>query len=153
MNYLVIDQGTSSTKALLFNATGQILHQNRIKCLLEKPKPFHVEVDPLCILENIKELFREMVDASEKPGIKCAGIAIQRSTFLFWEKETCKPVTPAISWQDCRATNITNSFQSYEKKLWSITGTPLSAHFGGPKFLHMIQKNKKLAARIDQGEL
>ena len=153
MNYLVIDQGTSSTKAFLFNATGQILHQNRIKCSLKEPKPFHFEINPLCIIDDIKSLFREMVDFSGKIGISCAGMAIQRSTFLFWEKETCKPVTPAISWQDCRATNITNSFQSYEKKLWSITGTPLSAHFGGPKFLHMIQKNKKLAARIEQGEL
>ena len=153
MNYLVIDQGTSSTKAFLFNARGEILHQKRIKCSLKKPKPFHVEVDPLCILEDIKVLFKEMIDVSEKPGITCAGIAIQRSTFLFWEKETCKPVTPAISWQDCRASNISNSFQSYRKKLWSITGTPLSAHFGGPKFSYMIQKNKKLEARIKQGEL
>ena len=56
MNYLVIDQGTSSTKAFLFNASGQILHQNRIKCSFEKPKPFHVEIDPLIILEDIKEL-------------------------------------------------------------------------------------------------
>ena len=97
MNYLVIDQGTSSTKAFLFNARGQILHQNRIKCSVEKPKPFHVEIDPLIILEDIKELFREMVDVSGKSTITCAGMAIQRSTFLFWEKETCKPVTPAFS--------------------------------------------------------
>ena len=64
MNYLVIDQGTSSTKAFLFNARGQILHQNRIKCSVEKPKPFHVEIDPLIILEDIKELFEDMVNVS-----------------------------------------------------------------------------------------
>tara|TARA_B100000214_G_C23974296_1_gene631891 strand:- start:9467 stop:10876 length:1410 start_codon:yes stop_codon:yes gene_type:complete len=153
MNYLVIDQGTSSTKAFLFNARGQILHQNRIKCSVEKPKPFHVEIDPLIILEDIKELFIEMVDVSGESTITCAGLAIQRSTFLFWEKETCKPVTPAISWQDCRASNISNSIKSYRKKLWTITGTPLSAHFGGPKFLYMTQNNKKLASKIEQGEL
>ena len=51
-----------------------------------------------------------MVDVSGESTITCAGLAIQRSTFLFWEKETCKPVTPAISWQDCRASNISNSF-------------------------------------------
>ena len=153
MNYLVLDQGTSSTKAFLFNDSGKILHQNRIKCSLKKPKPFHVEIDPLIILEDIKELFEEMVNVSGKSAITCAGLAIQRSTFLFWEKETCKPVTPAISWQDCRASNISNSFQSFGKKLWSITGTPLSAHFGGPKFLYMTQNNKKLASKIEQGEL
>ena len=153
MNYLVIDQGTSSTKAFLFNASGQILHQNRIKCSLEKPIPFHVQMDPLIILEDIKKLFIEMVHVSGNSTITCAGLAIQRSTFLFWEKETCKPVTPAISWQDCRASSISNSFQSYSKKLWTITGTPLSAHFGGPKFLYMTQNNKNLASKIEQGEL
>ena len=60
MNYLVIDQGTSSTKAFLFNATGQILHQNRIKCSLEKPIPFHVQMDPLIILEDIKKTNRDL---------------------------------------------------------------------------------------------
>ena len=69
MSYLVIDQGTSSTKAFLFNASGKILHQNMIKCSLKKPKPFHVEIDPLIILEDIRELFEEMVNKSGKSAI------------------------------------------------------------------------------------
>jgi len=153
MNYIVIDQGTSSTKAFLFNTDGKILHKNRIKCLLHKPKPFHVETDPLLILKDIKKLFKEMVDVSGKSTIICVGMAVQRSTFLFWEKESCIPVTPALSWQDCRASNIAENYQSYGKKLWSITGTPLSAHFGGPKFLHMIQQDNRLAALTKRGEL
>ena len=43
MNYIVIDQGTSSTKGFLFNSSGQILHRKRIKCVLKKPEKFHVE--------------------------------------------------------------------------------------------------------------
>ena len=153
MNYIVIDQGTSSTKAFLFNTDGKILHKNRIKCLLHKPKPFHVETDPLLILKDIKKLFKEMVDVSGKSTIICVGMAVQRSTFLFWEKESCIPLTPALSWQDCRASTIAENYQSYGKKLWSITGTPLSAHFGGPKFLHMIQQDNRLAALTKRGEL
>ena len=45
------------------------------------------------------------------------------------------------------------AFNHIGKKLWTITGTPLSAHFGGPKFLYMTQNNKKLASKIEQGEL
>ena len=153
MNYIVIDQGTSSTKAFLFNTDGKILHQNRIKCSLHKPKPFHVETDPLLILKDIKKLFKEMVDVSGKSTIICVGMAVQRSTFLFWEKKSCIPVTPALSWQDCRASNIAENYQSYGKKLWSITGTPLSAHFGGPKFLHMLKKHPSLRRKIKRGEL
>ena len=86
MNYIVIDQGTSSTKAFLFNANGQFLHTNKIKHSFYRPKKFHVESDPSIILNAIKLLFQEMVRTSGKTKIHRAGLAVQRSTFLFWEK-------------------------------------------------------------------
>ena len=54
MNYIIIDQGTSSTKSFLISPTGEILHSNKAKYKLERPKPFHVECDPLIILNDIK---------------------------------------------------------------------------------------------------
>ena len=153
MNYIVIDQGTSSTKAFLFNAHGQFLHTNKIKHELYRPKQFHVESDPSIILNAIKLLFQEMVRTSGKTKIHRAGMAVQRSTFLFWEKKTCKPVTPALSWQDSRAYGIAEEFKEFGEKLWEITGTPLSAHFGGPKFLHLIRKDQALKRRINNGDL
>ena len=113
MNYIVIDQGTSSTKAFLFNAHGQFLQSNKIKHELYRPKQFHVESDPSIILNAIKLLFQEMVQKSGKTEIHRAGLAVQRSTFLFWEKKTCKPVTPALSWQDSRAYGIEKEFKEF----------------------------------------
>ena len=153
MNYIIIDQGTSSTKGFLFNSCGQILHRERIKCVLNKPEKFHAESDPDIILRDIKELFHKMVNLSGDSKIEHTGISIQRSTFLFWEKSTCRPVTPAISWQDCRASDISKNLQSYKRKLWSITGTPLNAQYGGPKFLHMLKKHPSLRRKIKRGEL
>jgi len=153
MYYIVIDQGTSSTKGFLFNSKGSILHKNRIKHKLYKPKPFHIESDAIEIVCAIKQLFKEMIDASDKTPIRKAGISVQRSTFLFWEKKTKKPVTPAISWQDSRAKNIIKIFEKYRNQLWDITGSPLSAHFGGPKFYYFIKNNKKLKRRIENGEI
>jgi len=153
MNYIVIDQGTSSTKAFLFNAHGQFLHTNKIKHALYRPKQFHVESDPSIILNAIKLLFQEMVRTSGKTKIHRAGLAVQRSTFLFWEKKTCKPVTPALSWQDSRAYGIAEEFKEFGEKLWEITGAPLSAHFGGPKSLHLIRKDQALKRRINNGDL
>ena len=153
MNYIIIDQGTSSTKGFLFNSSGQILHRKRIKCTLNKPENFHVESDPVIILKDIKELFQKMVKLSGNSKIKYAGMSIQRSTFLFWEKSTGRPVTPAISWQDCRASDISENLQSYKSKLWSITGTPLSAHYGGPKFLHMLKNHPRLEGKVERGEV
>ena len=153
MNYIVIDQGTSSTKAFLFNALGHFLHSNKIKHELYRPKQFYVESDPSIILNAIKLLFQEMVEKSGKTEIHRAGLAVQRSTFLFWEKETCRPVTPALSWQDSRAYGIVEEFKEFGGKLWEITGTPLSAHFGGPKFLHLIRKDQSLKRRVHNGDL
>ena len=61
MNYIVIDQGTSSTKAFLFDSEGKIIHQNRIKHTLDNPKNFHFEFDPQIIVDAIKILFKEMI--------------------------------------------------------------------------------------------
>ena len=153
MSYIVIDQGTSSTKAFVFSDKGKILHQKRIKHKLERPKPFYVECNPRIILEDIVCLFNEMVTRENSENIQGLGFAFQRSTFLFWEKSTCMPLTPAISWQDSRATKIIDRFKEYEEKVWEITGAPLSAHFGGPKFYHMIQNNNTLKEKTRNGEV
>jgi glycerol kinase len=153
MNYLVIDSGTSSTKAFLFNNDGQILHSHKIKHELSRPKKYHIESDATVILDACSTLFKNMVQASGDTPIHSVGLAVQRSTFLFWEKESCTPVTPALSWQDSRARAIADEFSDQGKKLWEMTGTPLSAHFGGPKFLHMIRNDSHLKKRVQSGEL
>ena len=153
MSYIVIDQGTSSTKAFLFSDKGKILHQKKVKYKLERPKPFHIECNPKTILDDIVYLFNEMVTGEKSENIHGLGFAFQRSTFLFWEKSTCIPLTPAISWQDSRATVILDRFKKYEEKVWAITGAPLSAHFGGPKFYHMVQNNKTLKEKAKSGEV
>ena len=153
MSYIVIDQGTSSTKAFFFSDKGKILHQKRIKYKLERPKPFHIECNPRIILDDIVCLFNGMVTKENSENIHGLGFAFQRSTFLFWEKSTCTPLTPAISWQDSRATVILDRFRKYEKKVWEITGAPLSAHFGGPKFYHMVENNKTLKEKTKNGEV
>ena len=153
MSYIVIDQGTSSTKAFLFSDKGEILHQKKVKYRLERPKPFHIECNPKTILDDIVYLFNEMVTEGGDKNIHGLGFAFQRSTFLFWEKSTCIPLTPAISWQDSRATVILDRFKKYEKEVWEITGAPLSAHFGGPKFYHMVQNNKTLKEKAKSGEV
>ena len=153
MSYIVIDQGTSSTKAFFFSDKGKILHQKRIKYKLDRPKPYYIECNPRIILEDIVCLFNRMVTKENSENIHGVGFAFQRSTFLFWEKSTCSPLTSAISWQDSRATVILDKFKKYEKKMWNIAGTPLSAHFGGPKFYYMVQNNRDLKQKIKSGEV
>ena len=82
MSYIVIDQGTSSTKAFVFSNKGEILHQKKVKYKLERPKPFHIECNPKTILDDIVYLFNEMVTKEKSENIHGLGFAFQRSTFL-----------------------------------------------------------------------
>ena len=69
MNYIVIDQGTSSTKAFLIKNNGDIIYKKKIKTPLTRPKPFHVEIDSLSIFNDVKKLFYDMIALSNEVKI------------------------------------------------------------------------------------
>ena len=151
MNYLIIDQGTSSTKIFLFDSNGSVLHTNKIKHKIVNPRPFHIESDSLEIVNGIKKLIFEAIAFSK--SISGVGIAVQRSTFLFWDKTTVQPITPAISWQDTRSKDILKDFDKFKKEIWEKTHTPLAPQFGGPKFTHLTRKIKELNNKVKNGDV
>ncbi|NOZ03817.1 MAG: hypothetical protein GXO92_04305 [FCB group bacterium] len=153
--YLIIDQGTSSTKVFLFDNSGRVLFSRRRRHRLTRPAPLHVESNPLEILEVCHHLIDVALNFAARKGYRIAkaGMAVQRSTFLFWHKETLRPLTPAISWQDSRAKNIIDVFEKNAREIQEITGTPLSAHFGAPKFLHLVEHDKDLRRMVKAGDI
>ena len=150
--YLILDQGTSSTKVFLFDNDSKIHFSSRLPHRLNRLAPGHAESDSLTILEACFRLIKAALDFSQKTGtpIQSAGMAVQRSTFLFWDKQTARPLTPAISWQDTRADVETSELSRYADLIQSRTGTPLSAHFGGPKYMHLIRQSPELANRVQK---
>ena len=112
MNYIVIDQGTSSTKAFLFNAHGQFLHTNKIKHALYRPKQFHVESDPSIILNAIKLLFQEMVRTSGKTKIHRAGLAVQDPHFFSGKKRLVSRSRPHSVGRTVAPTELQKSLKS-----------------------------------------
>ena len=146
--YLVIDQGTSSTKSFLFKENGTIIHTEKVKHGLHHLARFHVECNPKTILNICKTFIHNAIKDYGEGSITKVGMAVQRSTFLFWDKYSLEPITRALSWQDTRAQNIVNEFSSHSDWIWGKTGTPLSPNFGGPKFLHMIRKHSILRKKV-----
>ena len=151
--FLVIDQGTSSTKCFLFDKNNDVVFSNRIKHQLSRLESHHVECDANLIAESCVELIEQCVDfASQKSKkIHSVGIAIQRSTFLFWDKITATPLTPALSWQDSRAGQVVEELSDYNQFIHEISGVPLSAHFGGPKYQHLINNDSVLKSQVEKG--
>ena len=152
---LVLDQGTSSTKVFLFDLSNTVVFKSIIKHPLRKLSPSQVEADSSQILNACQTLIHlACKKALEHNGrIISAGMAFQRSTFLFWDKKSLKPLTPALSWQDGRAADIIEIFKDDADTIFKITGGPLNPHFGGPKFTHLVTHNSNLARKVKNGEI
>jgi len=153
--FLVLDQGTSSTKSFLFNRNGKVCHSEKIKHRLSRPKPLFVECDASIIAEAIFTLIRSSVQRvkREKRIITAMGLAVQRSTFLFWDKETLTPKTPALSWQDNRANYLVEKYNEYKQLVYTKTGAPLSGHFGALKYVHLMKEYPSLKKSVHSGDL
>ena len=150
--HLIIDQGTSSTKAFLFNSKSQIVYQEKIKHELHRPSRNHIECNSVEILNSCKTLIKKSIKASNDK-ILSMGLSVQRSTFLFWDRKNIEPVTMALSWQDSRAVDIVEKMKEHSDWIYKKTGLPLSPHFGGPKFQKMIKEIPSLKNKVEDGSI
>ncbi len=151
--FLIIDQGTSGTKSFLFNEKGEVCFSEKIKHLLDHPKPLFVECDATLIADAMRKLIALSIRWADKNDgtIITAGMAFQRSTFLFWDKETARPLTPALSWQDNRAHNLVEKFNAQKQLVYRKTGIPLSGHFGALKYVQLIKDSPELEEKVKSG--
>ena len=149
--YLVLDQGTSSSKIFLFDEQGDIVFSDRERHLLSRPKDHHVESNPIDILNVCTKLISSAIEFSRKKNgkIESMGMAVQRSTFLFWDKQNLKNYTQAISWQDSRAQKETDRFIKHSDTIQKISGVPLNSHFGAPKYLHFVERDPQLKDKCE----
>lgn len=141
---LSIDQGTTSTRAIIFNDAGNIVSSAQKEHRQIFPKPGWVEHDPLEMLANTDAVIREAIAKASLTGndIAAAGITNQRETTVVWDKRTGKPYCNAIVWQDMRTDGICSSL---EKKIGAAfvkrcTGLPIATYFSGTK-IAWIMKN------------
>ena len=152
---LVIDQGTSASKAFLFDDQLKIIFKDKFSHCTDSPKPGWIEMNAEEILTSVKNLIHSTEKYCAKNSIHLVGmgLAFQRSTFLFWDKLSATPLTPAISWQDTRAAELVKKFESERNLIQQKTGIPLSAHFGGPKYLFSIRNNNDLKSKAKNGNV
>jgi len=153
--YIVLDQGTSSSKIFLFDEQQNIIFSERERHHLTRPQEHHVESNPIDILHACTKLISSAISyaKSQKGTIISMGMAVQRSTFLFWDKQNLKHYTQAISWQDSRAQKESDLFSKYANKIQDITGIPHSAHFGATKYIHLTTLNAELKQKSENNKL
>jgi len=131
MNILAIDQGTTSTRALVFNNKGEVLALAQRELHLITPQNGWVEQDPESIWNDTLDVCREVIARVGIDTIKAIGITNQRETTIVWDRKTGKPVYNAIVWQDRRTADICKTLNA--KKVQKATGLLCDPYFSGTK--------------------
>ena len=152
-----IDQGTTSTRFMIFDHSGLVVAVDQKEHKQIYPKPGWVEHDPLEIWVRTHEVMtgalkKSEIDASE---IAAIGITNQRETTVVWNKETGEPIYNAIVWQDTRTDEICNELASEggQDRLRAKTGLPLATYFSGPKVKWILDNVHGAREAADRGDL
>ncbi|MGH8911478.1 MAG: glycerol kinase GlpK [Acidimicrobiia bacterium] len=140
-----IDQGTTSTRFVVFDHSGSIVSAAQAEHGQNFPQPGWVEHDPDEIWERTKEVVTEaMSSAGLSPGdLAALGITNQRETTVVWERATGRPVAGAIVWQDTRTADLVGDLAGNGgiDRFRSRTGLPLSTYFTGPKIRWLLDRH------------
>ena len=151
-----IDQGTTSTRFMIFNRDGQALASAQREFRQIMPRPGWVEHDPLEIWETVQAAAEEALDeAGLRPSdLAAVGIANQRETTLMWERDTGRPLANAIVWQDTRTDRICSELagEGGMDRFRERTGLPLSTYFAGPKAVWLLDNAPGAAQAAASGE-
>lgn len=154
---LALDQGTTSSRAIVFNETGMIMGSKQIAFNQIYPKPGWVEHDPFEIWQTQYDAAVGAIDAAQiiPSQIAAIGITNQRETTLVWDRTTGKPVHNAIVWQCRRSSSICQELKAmgFEQEIRARTGLVLDPYFSGTKLVWMFNEIPGLRERAERGEL
>ena len=151
-----IDQGTTSTRFMIFDHGGGVVGGHQLEHEQIYPKPGWVEHDPLEIWARTQDV---MAGALNKAGLKASdlaaiGITNQRETTVVWNSTTGKPYYNAIVWQDTRTDKICNELAADggQDRFRAKVGLPLSIYFSGPKIKWILENVPGVRAAAERGE-
>ncbi len=150
---LALDQGTTSSRAILFDQNGEIIKTAQREFTQHYPKPGWVEHDPDEIWQTQLSVAREVVDNPD--DIAAIGITNQRETTIVWDKHTGKPVHHAIVWQDRRTARFCDELiaEGFDATIRDKTGLVTDAYFSGTKVAWILDNVPGAREKAQAGDL
>jgi glycerol kinase len=150
-----IDQGTTSTRFMVFDHGGQVVSVDQKEHEQIYPKPGWVEHDPMEIWERTQEVVRAGLDKVQASDIAAVGVTNQRETTVVWDRSNGRPVHNAIVWQDTRTDQICNelSADGGQDRFRAKTGLPIATYFSGPKIKWILDNVDGIRAKAESGEV
>jgi glycerol kinase len=154
---LALDQGTTSSRAIVFDHGGQMIGQAQQEFAQILPAPGHVEHDPEAIWSSQLQVARDALTRAqvEPRQIAALGLTNQRETTILWERQTGRPVANAIVWQSrvsaeiCARLVASGHAEMFREK----TGLVVDAYFSGTKIKHLLDTIDGLRAKAEAGQI
>lgn len=154
---LAFDQGTTNSRAIIFNKMGEVVASSHREFAQIYPRPSWVEQDPLEIwntqLSVAKDvMFKSNIDAKDIISI---GITNQRETTIIWDRKSGNPIYNAIGWQDRRTSSFCDELKKlgYEKVIKDKTGLEIDSYFSATKIRWILDNISGAQVRAEKGEL
>jgi glycerol kinase len=152
-----VDQGTTSTRFMIFDHSGNVVAVDQKEHEQIYPKPGWVEHNPMEIWQRTQEVIEGALSkANVSPSdIAAVGVTNQRETTVLWDKSTGSPVYNAIVWQDTRTDQIINEFgkSGGQDRFREKVGLPLATYFSGPKIKWILDNVQGVRERAERGEV
>jgi len=152
-----LDQGTTSTRCMIFDHGGNVVSVAQKEHEQIYPKPGWVEHDPMEIWARTQEVIDEAVEAAGASAGDISGLGItnQRETTVVWDRNTGEPVMNAIVWQDTRTDRLVDELarDGGQDRFQSKVGLPLATYFSGPKVRWILDNVDGTRERAEAGDL
>ena len=152
-NFLAIDQGTTSSRAIVFNSNLQPISESQKEYDLSYPNDGWVELDISDVLNSVKETVTSVL--SDNLTIEACGITNQRETTVVWSKSSGEAIYPAIVWQDRRTHEYCNKLklEGHEESVRNKTGLVLDPYFSATKIKWILDNVEGAKDKAEKGDL
>ena len=154
---MALDQGTTSSRAVIVDRSGQLVALSQQEFPQHLPAPGEVEHDPEEIWDSQLAVARQVLQDAKIDAAQLAAVGItnQRETVVLWERDSGRPVGPAIVWQSRVSAAVCEQIreQGHESLLRERTGLILDPYFSASKLTYLLQRDSQLRARAERGEV
>src|SRR3974390_401378 len=152
---LAIDQGTTSTRAILFDAKGRAVASHQVELRQIYPDNGWVEHDAEEIWQAVRTCCRAAAKGMAPKDIAAIGITNQRETTVLWDRKTGAPIHNAIVWQDRRTSEFCDALKAagHSELIQQRAGLVIDAYFSGSKVRWLLDHVPDARARAEHGEL
>jgi glycerol kinase len=150
-----LDQGTTSTRFMIFDHSGQVVGVDQKEHEQIYPKPGWVEHDANEIWQRTQEVIKAGLDKVKASDIAAVGVTNQRETTVVWDRTNGQPVYNAIVWQDTRTDTICNelSADGGQDRFRVKTGLPIATYFSGPKIKWILENVDGIREKAEAGDV